>query len=129
MQIKIIKGNYGYNNGVSVRVKTPTDVPFSVDDKEAERLISEGIAVKVSEDGNAPDILNETGGTAEQSENINSDTPSDNGAPSYDESMQKATLQAIAKEYGLEISEKASKAEIVTALDEYFSDMPDFSEV
>lgn len=115
MLIKIIAGNYGYSNGISVRVKTPSDAPFDVDNAEGERLISRGIAVavKVSDKIDVPD-------------SNNSDV---NSSPSYDESMPKATLQSIAKEYGVEVSEKASKTEIVAALDDYFSDIPDFSEV
>lgn len=113
MLIKIIAGNYGYSNGISVRVKTPSDAPFEVDNAEGERLISRGIAVKISDKIDIPD-------------SNNSDV---NSSPSYDESMPKATLQSIAKEYGVKVSEKASKTEIVAALDEYFSDIPDFSEV
>lgn len=112
MKIKIINGNYGYNNGERVRVKTPSDPPFSVSDEEARRLVELGIAEIVEDVLDIPGVENEIGETA---------------IPYYDETMTNAALQAIANENGIEISPRANKSEIIKALDDYFADMPDLS--
>lgn len=115
MLIRIINGNYGLNNGEYVRAKTPKDPPFSVSDEEAKRLVELGIAEIVEGDIPGADFEEEL--SDEASSNI----------PEYDIEMTKSELQAIARDYGVEISDRASKSDIISALDEYFSDIPDLS--
>ena len=115
MLIKIICGNFGYNNGVCVRVKTPSDPPFSVGDEEARRLVGLGIAEIVGKKTVIPSI--------EKIPNVTEDDE----IPQYDETMTNAALQALAKENGIEIPPRATKTEIIKALDDYFADMPDLS--
>lgn len=115
MLIKIICGNFGCNNGECVRVKTPSDPPFSVGDEEARRLVGLGIAEIVGKETVIPSI-EEIPDAIDESE-----------IPQYDETMTNAALQAIAKEHGVEIPLRATKTEIIKALDDYFADMPDLS--
>jgi len=42
--IRIIRGVYGYKNGVTTIPKTSKDKPFTVDDKIAQKLIAQGVA-------------------------------------------------------------------------------------
>lgn len=120
MFIKIIRGNYGYNNGEFVRVKTPLDPPFSVSDEEARRLVALGVAEAF---GTPPAAGNNVKGAANAPESGSSDIPP------YSDMSTKAELQAIAKEYGVDYSERWNKTELIKVLDDYFSDMPDLSEV
>ncbi len=136
MLIRITRGCYGYNNGSFVRAKTPADPPFDVKDEEAERLISLGIAERtdITADNGTDNSNNSTeiaGGSGESS-----DKPSDNGVdtddtdeeddiPEYGENSTNAELQAIAKEYGVEIQPRANKTELIAALDEFFGGAPD----
>lgn len=127
MLIKIAKGNYGYNNGVTVRVKKPSDKPFSVSDEEARRLVALGVAEIVSEGGILPasDEGTDIADIKEDAPEIENEFE----IPLYNDLLTRAELQAIAKEYGIEISDRATKSEMIKALDDYFADMPDPSEV
>jgi len=140
MLIRIIRGCYGYNNGSFVRAKTPADPPFEVKDDEAERLISLGIAETAdngtdSDDNNAG-IVDEGGDNdgenagntpdnGTDSADKNEETAEEDDIPEYGENSTNAELQAIAKEYGIEIQPRANKAELIAALDEFFGGAPD----
>ena len=54
--IKIIKGVYGYWNGVCVVPKTKLDEPFEVSSEQEERLIKLGVAVHVDVEPETVDI-------------------------------------------------------------------------
>ena len=155
MLIKIIKGNYGYNDGVSVKVKTPADPPFHVSEDEALRLEGLGVAEivesKRSKQDKEPDIppydSGDDGEPEENSENEGeddfadlddeddsedpgedlSDDDSEDDTPEYSEENTKAELQAIASEWGIEIPGNASKAQILEILDDYFGNAPELS--
>lgn len=130
MLIKIIKGNYGYNNGRIVKAKTPSDKPFEVDDAEAARLIEQRIAKAVD---NFP-----VDGTLSAEEETSDNAPyfpkadgdavgeddEDYDVPDYNDEMSNADLQSIAKEYGIPIPNRANKSEIITALDHFFGNAP-----
>lgn len=135
MLIKIINGNYGYRVGQLVKVKTKNDPPFEVSEEEAHRLERLGVAeiiAEIPEDGESGNTEGNSGdnGSREAEEN-----PEGNGSrdikenteynvPAYDENCTNSKLQAIAKEYGIDVSTRAPKAELIKALDEFFSDMP-----
>lgn len=140
MLIKIINGNYGYNNGEFVRAKTPADPPFDVDKSEAERLARLGIAeiletvpaigagAKVPAEDAADDAdigEAETAASADDFEDEADDSVEDDisdDIPKYGEESTNADLQAIAKEYGLEFPHKATKAQMIKILDNFFAD-------
>ncbi len=111
MLIRIKDTTFGLVVNGIVKPKTPKDPPFPVEDDVARRLIGLGFAEAV--DGEIPN--------EESEEDVLS------GKPEYSDANTKSELQAIAKEFGVEISDKASKAEIIAELDEYFSDIPDLS--
>ncbi len=118
-KIKIIQGNYGYNNGDSIKVKTPKSEPFNVSDDEAARLVSLGIAEIV---GQGSDFIPQDLSGEEMSEKEDSIVDSgDLEMPEYSEESTNAELQAIAKQYGIEIAPKATKAQLLKALDDYFA--------
>ena len=144
MYIKIIKGNYGFPNGASVKLKTPKDKPFEVDDEEALRLKKLGIAEivkKVSEKHlDTVDDNSEIGDTPEGDDESESDdapedeyasedsdgteNEEDSGIPKYSTENTVAELQAIAEEFGIDIPPRAAKAQILKILDEFFGDVP-----
>ena len=128
MLISIIKGNYGYNDGRIVRAKSPSDPPFEVSDSEAARLIGMGIAKavdklpvdgKLSAEEKKPDTDpdNSVGGNAAGDDD-------ENDMPIYNEEMSNAELQAIAKEYGIPVPNRANKSELMAALDNFFKSAP-----
>ena len=120
MLVKIINGNYGYFDGISVKPVSPNDKPIEVSSDEARRLVGLGVAEIVSEGGILP---------ANADDVDTSDGEDGNGIPRYNNFSTKAELQSIANEYGCELSANMSKAEMVKALDDFFADAPDFSEV
>lgn len=124
MYIKMIDGAYGYNNGVTVKPKTPADEPFPVSDEEARRLVALGVAEIVSEGGILPASDEGTDVTV----NV-PDIENESEIPQYSDFSTNSELQAIAEEYGIKISARATKSEMIKALDDYFADMPDPSEV
>lgn len=165
MLIKIIKGNYGYNNGVSVKVKTPGDPPFCVSEEEAIRLTNLGIAAIIDNEGKnetfvktpdgVPDVTNiphadvhKIFGNKGESEDIPADDSTDSedeadtdaedlgddeesgktdDTPEYSQENTNAELQAIADEWGIELPNRANKAQILEILDSHFGNAPKLS--
>lgn len=135
MLIKIVKGNYGYNNGVSVKVKTPADAPFSVSDEEALRLEQLGVA-KILQDHFYFKNIGDDEENAESAENDHKDSSDPDGdedifegaaeiePPLYSADNTNAELQAIVKEYGIDIPPRANKTQLLEILDNYFGDAP-----
>lgn len=145
MLIKIIKGNYGYHNGVSVNVRTPADPPFSVSEDEALRLANLGVAEILkdehSKQENERDLPPFDNGencidkeNAESIGNEAEDNYEDHGddeesgetddVPEYGQENTIAELQAIASEWGIELPSRASKAQILDILDGHFGKAP-----
>lgn len=123
-KIKIIGGRYGYISPSGVySVKTSESEPFKVEDSEAERLIRRGVAeivdagAVVLAKGAAADEKPDSGVTPA---GYMTDIKPERGVPEYDEDTTNAELQSIAKEYGIEIPSRATKSQIIEALDEYF---------
>lgn len=78
----------------------------------------------------------ETGALSETPPNVPADDDEDYGAestleerdvPEYSENNTNAELQAIAKEYGVELHQRANKAQILEALDDFFDGAPEIS--
>lgn len=119
--IKIVKGVYGYLDGMTVKPKTPKDAPFELNDKRAAELVADEVAVYVTEDGEML-IDDETGGVVVD------------GVPEYSTDLKAAELRDIAKAYmGLTFAVGATKAEMVEQMDAYIEahtvdddDLPEF---
>lgn len=136
MLIKIIRGTYGLNSGGSIKPKTCGDLPFHVDTAEAKRLVRLGVAEIVG--AGAVALTKDTGDETETYSETSSDVPTDNDGdgyevesvvedrdfPEYSEDRTNAELQAIAKEYGVELPPRANKAQILEALDDFFGITP-----
>ena len=54
-------------------------------------------------------------------------TVEERDVPEYSEDNTNAELQAIAKEYGIEFPQRANKAQMLDALDEFFGGTPEIS--
>lgn len=112
--IKIINGEFGYNDGASITVKTPKDDPFCVSEELERRLVAEGIAAFVSEQP-AKKVEDETN---------NIDGPYYNNKTNYEE------LKAIAIRLGAtdeDLKGKKSKADIRALIDELIAPRDDES--
>ncbi len=136
--VRIISGSYGLKTGGIVRAKTRRDPPFELNDREAERLISLGVAeitystlkmpVRAEKSVNnkisttAPEIppVAPVSAAIEGAEDIPEDGEDD--IPEYGESTPISELKNIAKEYGVPLKSGASKDQIIKALDDYFSE-------
>lgn len=148
MLIKIIRGNYGHVVGKSVHTKTPKDKPFEVDPKEAERLVELGIAKIVgagaavpakgsldnddpfgdpADDIDAPVSLGDVEDEDDEDDDTEYGDGDEDGVPEYGEDNTKAELQAIANEYGIEVPPHANRAQLISALDEFFKGAPEIS--
>lgn len=104
--IKIVKGVYGYLDGMTVKPKTPKDAPFELNDKRAAELVADEVAVYVTEDGEML-IDDETGGVVGM-------------APEYSTEMKAAELRDIAKEHmGLAFPVGTTKADMVEQMDAF----------
>jgi len=145
MLIKITQGNYGYNNGDFVRVKTSSDKPFEVPDAEARRLERLGIAkivgagavtlAKGSPDNEDPfcdpaDDINvpvPLGDSEDEDDDAEYDEDDEDDVPEYGGDSTNAELQAIAKNYDIEVPPHANKAQLIAALDEFFYNTPNIN--
>lgn len=110
--IKIVQGIYGYQdkNGV-VRPKTPEDAPFNLTEAQEKRLVGLGVAEYV---GNVPEHPQDA---VELTEDENAETDIV-VLPEYNADMTTKELREIAKSYKIELAARASKKEILAALDE-----------
>ena len=76
---------------------------------------------------NAIMLMKEIGDILKNCNSENGDFRSEeyeSGIPKYTAENTNAELLAIAEEYGIDIPAKATKAQIIEALDSYFGDMP-----
>lgn len=112
MLIKIIRGTYGLNSGGNIKPKTCSDLPFHVEPAEAKRLERLGVAEIVGSSDD-DDQGYKVEGVVEERD-----------VPEYSEDSTNIELQAIAKEYGVELPPRANKAQILEALDDFFGGTP-----
>lgn len=135
-KIKIIGGRYGYISPTGdYSVKTTESAPFDVEDNEAERLFSLHVAEPAEVNASAfataaPDKVLTREADPDAALGMADETDIENeveDGPAYDENSTIAELQAIAKEYGVELPRRATKEMALKALNEFFSDSPDLS--
>lgn len=112
--IRIISGNYGLHVSGRVVRKGKESEPFEVDDREAERLVSLGVAEIVS----VKEEPEEEAVTPEEEAEIPEEEPDEDMA-----SKSMKELREIAKEKGVKMKVGMSKDELVEAL----SDAPDLT--
>ncbi len=141
-KVRIISGAYGHRNGNRIDTKDRRSEPFSLDDAEAARLVSIGVAEIVGEDVATPKIDEETVNTgentpedeesAEDAENA-LDDECDTGEtpyterPEYSIETSATDLRKIAKEVGITFKVGTTKEDMVDELDEYFDSIPDLT--
>lgn len=139
-KVKIIGTTYGYHNKYGrLEPKDEKSEPFLLDDKEADRLVSEGLAEIVGEgvampvndekQVDASENTPEAEGRAEDAEIAQKgegDIPYTE-RPDYDESTKVNDLREIAKNVGIKFSVGMKKEDMIAQLDEFFDDY--FSEV
>lgn len=119
--IRIIKGRYGYRDGLIIRPKTPSDPPFSTDAEEEARLVKMGVAAYVGE----PEKTTKAEAPAEKPAVVPDEDPT--GEPEIIESdegpvevvdlrsLSYRELQKAAKDLGVKAS--GSKEDIINAID------------
>ena len=125
-KIRIISGCYGHREGVLNVPKTEKDPPFEVDDIEAARLVSLGVAeyankafepvafVPPSVD---PDV--------NPDDNNGIDVKDESGTRLYSTDMNLKELRQAAKELGVDLKFGITKEEIVRLLNEA-TEIPSF---
>lgn len=136
MKIKITSGIYGLNENGRIKPKTSCDEPFEVDDIEAERLLSLGVAKKVVPAVESPDgskeILPEAGhisddvGTDDENAGPDISEEDEDTYPSYSDKSDVQELKDIAKAYGISFSPNIGKEKLLKKLDNFFKE-PDLS--
>lgn len=136
VKIKITRGFYGLHTNIGVKVKSPNDDAFEVDDNEAKRLVELGVAKCVGDMPVATNAENANEDNASVNP-IKSESPAESeyegdsatDIPEYSSDSTVAELRAIAKNEGITFKVGMTKSEMLTALDEYFgvNDAPDLS--
>ena len=114
--IRIIKGRYGYRDGLIVRPKTPSDPPFSTNAEEEARLVKMGVAKYVGEPAKSEkaeppvELPDEEPETDETKEELPEAEAEENEAKEVDlKSLSHPELQKMAKDLGLKASGKKEK--------------------
>lgn len=140
-KVIMVQGTYGYRPEGSKHItpKSRGDSPFELPDDEAERLIGLGVAIPTSQDEtetNKDTVATDTGGQTEGGASDNMPTES-NGTegeadnqekPAYNADMKADDLHALLEKYSLPYKAGMTKADMVAALDAYFTDSPDDGE-
>ena len=105
--IRIINGTYGYRNpqtGV-VEAKTVKSKPFTLPEDREDELVAAGVAEYVGED------VSSDGGDASEAPASKADELV------YSDKNTVAELKAIAEKLGIQVAERATKKQIIEALD------------
>ncbi|MGN1118529.1 MAG: hypothetical protein ACI4RU_07935 [Acutalibacteraceae bacterium] len=132
MLIKIIKGTYGLHVNGCVVGKDVNSQPFEVDDVTAAELIELGVAEEavikvatvnppISDKGAGENLVNKETETSGKNNVILEGTE----IPGYSMDMTAAELRALAEKFEVKIEPRATKAEIIAALDEVFKKIPE----
>ncbi len=114
--IQIICGTYGKKEGSRVVAKTAQSAPFALTDQEEARLVGLGVAKYAEAPKDWEARLEASPGNRE------GDAPNAAEIPEYNADMKADTLRAIGEAYGLKFKTVMSKADMVAALDNYFSE-------
>jgi len=136
MKIKITSGIYGLNENGRIKPKTSCDEPFEVDDIEAERLLSLGVAKKVDpaieNPADSKELLPEAGhisddvGADDENAELEISEEDEDTYPSYSDKSDIQELKDIAKTYGISFSPNIGKEKLLKKLDDFFKE-PDLS--
>lgn len=105
--IRIVNGTYGYRNpqtGV-VEAKTAKSKPFTLPEDREDELVAAGVAEYVGED------VSSDGGDASEAPASKADELV------YSDKNTVAELKAIAEKLGIQVAERATKKQIIEALD------------
>lgn len=121
--IQIIKGTFGYYNGRKVIPITEADGPQKFDDELEARLVKEGVAKYVGEQGETAEQPAH-GLNADADESGNASTETDE-APEYDEDMKLDELKEVAARYGVDASAMRKKADVIAAIEAAKTEQPD----
>ena len=113
--IQIIKGTFGYYNGRKVIPITEADGPQKFDDELEARLVKEGVAKYIGEQGETAEQTAPTPGD-DADEPASTNTAADE-APEYDEDMKLDELKEVATRYGVDASAMRKKADVIAAIE------------
>lgn len=125
-KIRIISGGYGLRTGTRVTLKDKYSAPFDVDDNEAKRLVSLGVAECVDTRIATPasdDLKQEAGENSPEKE-----TPAEgvlegsDDRPVYGPESKVSELRAIADSVGIKFRVGTTKEEMIAVLDDHFFD-------
>lgn len=144
-KVRIIAGTYGYHNARGrLEPKDRKSDPFFLDDTEADRLVSLGIAEIIAVGVATPKFDDETASTSENTSEAEGrkkgeESASGNTAsgmlyaerPIYDGNTKASELREVGKNVGIKFSVGTTKEKMIAALDDYFdaylSDSPSLS--
>lgn len=113
--IQIIAGTFGYYNGRKVVPITNQDGPKQFDPELEARLVKEGVAKYIGEQGETAEQTAPTPGD-DADEPASTNTAVDE-APEYDEDMKLDELKDIAAAYGIDASAMRKKADVIAAIE------------
>ena len=117
--IQIIKGTFGYYNGRKVIPITEADGPQKFDDELEARLVKEGVAKYIGEQGETAPAPGD-----DADEPVSTNTAADE-APEYDENMKLDELKEVAARYGVDASAMRKKADVIAAIEAAKAEQPD----
>lgn len=132
--IRIKIGVYGYRRNGLIIPKDKNSPPFTLDPEKERKLVEKGIAEytgsEIQEERKNPESKEEPLNGPWSEDEQESDQEPDGGTvdqegqegPEYDSEMKLADLKEIAEEYGINTKPMKSKAEVIHALDEYFTE-------
>lgn len=121
--IQIIKGTFGYYNGRKVIPITEADGPQKFDDELEARLVKEGVAKYIGEQGETAEQTAPTPGD-DADEPASTNTAVDE-AHEYDEDMKLDELKEVAARYGVDASAMRKKADVIAAIEAAKAEQPD----
>ena len=121
--IQIIKGTFGYYNGRKVIPITEADGPQKFDDELEARLVKEGVAKYIGEQGETAEQTAPTPGD-DADEPASTNTAADE-APEYDEDMKLDELKEVAARYGVDASAMRKKADVIAAIEAAKAEQPE----
>lgn len=122
LTVKIISGTYGHRQGKRIVPKDRTSEPFELEDCEAERLVSIGVAkivnTSVATPKNGEELPPEGVNTPEENNGENDTTDGDDAPLTESElnAMTNAELKEMAESMGIDTLKFKVKKEYVEAI-------------
>lgn len=133
-KVKIIGTTYGHHNNGRIEPKDEKSAPFMLDDAEAERLVSLGVAEIIEErvaTSKNDEDAEDKGENIPEDENRDEDAedalvdekaPAYTERPKYDGSTKVTELREIGKNIGITFPVGTTKEKMIEQLDAYFDD-------